>query len=158
MIPVPYRQQEGEFTYVLACVRMLFEFHGIVEDETVLSERRKQFEQGTYIGDLKRLADWWTELTVEITFPGDESCLRGCLDAGDPVIVYLDTASLPYWTYPAHHAVVVVGADAVMFYLHDPRHPTGEPVEPRAVPRDEFLTAWTAVGNPTALIRHAQAE
>ena len=65
--------------------------------------------------------------------------LLEALQAGHPVIVFVRTAFLEYWTHDVAHAVVVVGAaESQRFWIHDPALPTG----PTPVSWDGLLAAW----------------
>ena len=64
--------------------------------------------------------------------------LEAMLEAGHPVIVFVRTGDLPYWTYSTAHALLVVGFDEDRLYVHDP-HSSDAPI---AVPRHDFELAW----------------
>jgi uncharacterized protein YvpB len=64
--------------------------------------------------------------------------LETMLQQGHPVIVFVCTDELPYWTYSTDHALVVVGYDEDQLYVHDP-HRSEAAV---AVARGDFELAW----------------
>jgi hypothetical protein len=68
----------------------------------------------------------------------DLAGLEAMLEAGHPVIVFVRTGELPYWTYSTDHALLVVGYDEGCLYVHDP-HRSEFPI---AVPRRDFELAW----------------
>lgn len=148
MLNLPYFQQEDETSCVLASVRMILAGLGYPLSEEEVGTLLQQFPQGTYIEALRTLETLLPDISVEVASI-DESHLCTCLDAGEPVIAYLQTAHLSYWNRDAYHAVVVVGADAENYSVHDPQFPPPA----RAVPRAEFLNAWNALGHVVAVIR-----
>ena len=64
--------------------------------------------------------------------------LKAMLQEGHPVIVFVRTGELPYWTYSTDHALLVVGYDESLFYVNDPAQPAG----PTSVPAGDFELAW----------------
>ena len=60
------------------------------------------------------------------------------LQEGHPVIVFVRTGELPYWTYSVDHALLVVGYDENILYVNDPAHPKA----PITVPQGDFELAW----------------
>jgi hypothetical protein len=60
------------------------------------------------------------------------------LQQGRPVIVFVRTSELLYWTYGTDHALLVVGCDESQMYVNDPHRPEA----PIAVPRGDFELAW----------------
>jgi len=64
--------------------------------------------------------------------------LLDLLQPGLPVIVFVDTGELPYWSSATNHAVVVVGADAEQLLVNDPAYPEA----PIAIPIGDFELAW----------------
>jgi uncharacterized protein YvpB len=67
---------------------------------------------------------------------------------GQPVIVFVRTGELPYWTYSVDHALVVVGFGDAELYVNDP-HFVEAPI---AVPQDDFELAWLERDYAYALI------
>ncbi len=68
---------------------------------------------------------------------------------GVPVIVFVDTGELPYWSSVTNHAVVVVGADAEQVLVNDPAYPEA----PIAVAVGDFELAWLNCEYMCAVIR-----
>ena len=60
------------------------------------------------------------------------------LRRGQPVIAFVDTGELSYWTSTTNHAVVIVGITPEFVTLLDPAFPA----QPYQVMMDEFLLAW----------------
>lgn len=79
------------------------------------------------------------------------SGLQSLLDQGNPVIVFVRTGELPYWTYATDHAVVVVGIDEGHVYVNDPDRSDA----PIAVPIGDFELAWLEKDYAYALIKQA---
>jgi hypothetical protein len=68
---------------------------------------------------------------------------------GVPVIVFVDTGELPYWSSATNHAVVVVGADAEQLLVNDPAYPEA----PIVVTVGDFELAWLNCEYMCAIIR-----
>jgi hypothetical protein len=64
--------------------------------------------------------------------------LEAMLQEGHPVIAFVRTGELPYWSYSTDHAVLVVGYDEGLLCVNDPIRSEA----PIAVPRDDFELAW----------------
>ncbi len=67
---------------------------------------------------------------------------------GEPCIVFVQTADLPYWSAACDHAVVVVGLDEEGVYVNDPAFDEA----PQHVPFADFDLAWLARDYVYALI------
>ena len=74
--------------------------------------------------------------------------LEALLNQGMPVIVFVRTGELPYWTYQTDHAVVVVGFDEDHVYVNDPDRSDA----PIRVPAGDFELAWLERDYAYALI------
>lgn len=68
---------------------------------------------------------------------------------GVPVIVFVDTGELPYWSSATNHAIVVVGADAEQLLVNDPAYPEA----PIAVAVGDFELTWLNSEYMCAIIR-----
>jgi hypothetical protein len=65
----------------------------------------------------KLLARLGFEITYrEATLP----IIAGYLQADQPVIAFVDTAELPYWSVATNHALVIIGLDADNVIANDP--------------------------------------
>lgn len=74
---------------------------------------------GTPAANILRLQQLGLRVTLdEIPRAG----IAGHLAHGLPVIAFISTADLSYWTVDTDHAVVVVGMDENSVYLNDPYH------------------------------------
>ena len=77
------------------------------------------------------------------------SIMADYLQAGHPIIAFVDTAELAYWTQPTNHAVVVIGLDAEDVILNDPAFASA----PVRVSHAEFDLAWLYNDNVCAIVR-----
>jgi len=66
-----------------------------------------------------------------------------------PVIVFVNTALLPYWDEKAYHVLLVVGYDEESVIINDPFFDQEE----RIVPIANFLEAWGKLENYMAFIK-----
>ncbi len=73
--------------------------------------------------------------------------LANYLLAGQPVIAFVDTAHLPYWSESTNHAVLVVGLEEDSVLLHDPAFDN-----PQTVPIRDFELAWMECDGMCAVI------
>ena len=80
-----------------------------------------------------------TSLNLNVThLTTDMMGLFQYLERGIPVIVFVRTSELPYWSYATDHAVVVVGFDEQVVFLNDPYFEN----VPIPVSHDDFELAW----------------
>lgn len=88
-------------------------------------------------------------LGLEITYSESTlALLAGHLDRERPVIAFVDTGELGYWSVASNHAVVVIDMDATHVYVNDPAM-----MSPAlAISRDEFALAWFNCDNACAMI------
>jgi ABC-type bacteriocin/lantibiotic exporter with double-glycine peptidase domain len=73
--------------------------------------------------------------------------LAARLENGQPIIAFVDTGELPYWSESTNHAVVVAGVDDKAVLVYDPALDA-----PQIVPREDFELAWLECDNVCALI------
>ncbi len=100
---------------------------------------------GAPAGNIRLLSGLGVKVTYSTT---NLRGLQSLLNQGSPVIVFLRTGELPYWTYQTDHAVVVVGYDEDHLYVNDPDRSDA----PLAVPADDFELAWLERDYAYALI------
>lgn len=79
--------------------------------------------------------------------------LRRWLQEGIPPIVFVATGPLRYWHTECLHALVVTGIAEQSVLVHDPAFAHA----PITIPQSEFLAAWGALAQLTALIRVSNA-
>jgi uncharacterized protein YvpB len=115
---------------------MALDFLGISTTQPQLNRLLGLTEAGIAASHVKLL----TQLAVNVLYAsGDESTLRSALDRQQPIIVFLSTGDLPYWSANVQHAVLIAGYDDEQIYLHDPVFPAAR----QAVAWGDFLLAWS---------------
>jgi uncharacterized protein YvpB len=93
-------------------------------------------DAGTPASHIQRLV----RFSVDVNYAGaDDAALRALLDRALPVIVFVSTGNLPYWSADVQHAVLVVGYDDQYVYLHDPVFGAA----PQLVTWGDFFLAWS---------------
>ncbi|MEM7538034.1 MAG: peptidase C39 family protein [Chloroflexota bacterium] len=97
---------------------------------------RIRSELGTPFSQISNLEQ--LGITVISRSHGTLEELYTLIERGWPVIVGIQTGTLPYWNQDVRHAVVVVGMDPESVYLHDPVNETS----PEQIPIGEFDLAW----------------
>jgi len=103
---------------------------------------------GTPAPNIARLSDWGVDVRY---FPRAVlNDLQQGLEEGSAIIVFVRAGELPYWEEDVPHALVVTGIDASdgVAYVNDPALKRA----PIAVPMDDFILAWDALGNRCATI------
>ncbi len=90
---------------------------------------------GAPAGNIRLLSALGVRVTYSTTNLGG---LKALLDRGLPLVVFVRTGELPYWSYQTDHAVVVVGYDEGHVYVNDPDKSDA----PIAVPAGDFELAW----------------
>lgn len=78
----------------------------------------------------------------------DVEGLRGRLEAGRPVITFVNTGDLLYWSEATDHAFVVVGVEGNVLYINDPYFDQA----PQRISRTHFELAWLRFDNLCAVI------
>jgi uncharacterized protein YvpB len=102
---------------------------------------------GTPAENIVRLED--LDIGVKVSLPHtDVHGLHRHLDADRPVIAFVNTGDLPYWSEATDHAVVVVGMDDDVFYVNDPYFDQA----PQHISRIHFELAWLRFDNLCAVI------
>jgi len=100
---------------------------------------------GTPADNIQRLEQIGVVVTLtELSLAEIEAHLR----AKRPVVAYVDTSELPYWSVSADHVVVVVGIDEEQVYLNDPYFKDA----PQSVSRVAFRLALLRFDNRCALL------
>jgi predicted double-glycine peptidase len=136
-IPVPHYQQERDYSCVPACVRMVLAFYGQDHAESDLRILLRTRVAGTSTANvmLKLPGLGFDVAVTSATFYELEQNVR----AGDPCIVQVWTEHLSHWDTIWMHNVVVIGFDDDLVLVNDPAFPDA----PQAIPRDEFIVAWS---------------
>jgi len=102
---------------------------------------------GTPAENIVRLEDLNSIIKVTL-FHTDVDALQRHLEAGWPVIAFVNTSDLHYWSEATDHALVVVGMDDDAFYVNDPYLNQA----PQRVPRIHFELAWFRFDNLCAVV------
>lgn len=149
MIQVPHFRQEKAKTCVPASVRMVLDYLGIKRTEDEVAKALGTTPLGTNVMNIELLPK---ELGLEV-WTGDMSLggLKDFIDKGIPVIVVVETPSLPYCdpNQRRRHTLVVVGYDDESVYVNDALLSD----VPTPIPWHNFLTAWADLGNFAAVIQ-----
>jgi len=102
---------------------------------------------GTPAENVLRLAEAGVDIQVTLKHTDVRELLLH-LQAGRPVIAFVNTGDLPYWVEAADHALVIVGVDGDVFYVNDPYFDQA----PQSVSRPNFELAWLRFDNLCAVI------
>ncbi len=135
LLSVPHRLQQGDGDCLAACAAMVLTHLGRGIDYTRLLRLLKVKSYGAPAGNIRLLESLDLAVTYSKT---DMAGLQAMLQQGYPVIVFVRTGDLPYWTYSTDHALLVVGCDENQLFVNDPNHAES----PMAVPRGDFELAW----------------
>ena len=146
---VPHFQQEYEYSCVAACARMVLAHYGDVRTEAELRALLDTRPTGTRAGNLMRLSGAAFEVFLR---PSNLVELQQVLAANQPVIVFLKTGPLEYWSIDIFHTAVLVGLDSTTVALNDPYFATA----PQTTSLASFEKAWAETGQFTAFIRPRQ--
>lgn len=148
ILNVPHYPQETDGLCLPACIQMVLAYWGISIPQKELARRL-----GTrpHIGTPHRRITHlqFTGLTIHHAADGDLATLRDYLSRAIPLIVFVQTADLPYWNeHPSRHALVVIGMERNTITVIDP----GTTSTPHTVPVGDFLLAWDEMDATYAII------
>jgi hypothetical protein len=101
---------------------------------------------GTRAGNLMRLSSPTFEVYLR---PSNLAELQKTLATGEPVLVFLRTDSLEYWSMDIFHVAVLVGLDSSTAALRDPYFATA----PQTASLQGFEKAWAQTGQFAAFMR-----
>ncbi len=137
LLSVPHQRQLHDGDCLAACAAMLLIYLGRSLDYARLQQLLNIQPYGAPAGNIRRLA----QLSLNVTYSQtDLNGLETMIQQGRPVVVFVRTSELPYWSYSTDHALVVVGYDDDYLYVNDPdRDGTEIPI---AVTRGDFELAW----------------
>lgn len=136
-LPVPHQRQREDADCLPTCVAMVLAYLGKDVSYRRIKNLLKTKSFGTPGHHLLHL----TELGLQVLYrEGSMEELKAHLAKGDPCIVLVRTADLPYWHFTTDHALVVVGCDDRNIYVNDPAFDN----YPIAVPLVKFELAWMA--------------
>jgi ABC-type bacteriocin/lantibiotic exporter with double-glycine peptidase domain len=148
---VPHLLQRDDGDCLAACAAMVLAYLDRAMDYAALLSLLKIRPHGAPAGNIRLLAS----LNLNVVYSKTDMVgLEAMLQQSHPVIVFVRTGELPYWTYSTDHAVLVVGYDEGQLYVNDP-HCSEAPI---AVPRGDFELAWLKHDYRYALITPVRAD
>ena len=146
-LPVPHLKQAQQADCLAACAAMVPAYLGQPADYRRLLTLLGIGSYGAPRRNIARLSRWGLDVVYrEANF----SLLLDALRQGDPVIVFVDTGELSYWTEVTNHAVVVVGVEGDNVLINDPAINEAA----KAVQSAEFELAWLSADYACAIVRH----
>ncbi len=132
---VPHREQTQTADCLAACVSMTLDYLGHSVDYAQVLHILQIGPLGTLRRNVLRL----NLLRLYVTYhEATLSLMVGHLQAGHPVIAFVDTAELAYWSATTNHAIVVIGLDAEHVIVNDPAFASA----PQRILLGEFELAW----------------
>jgi len=147
LLNVPHRRQRLRADCLPSCVAMVLHYFDCPISYSHLISLLGTRDFGTPAENTVRLED--LNIGVKVTLSStDVHGLRRHLEAGQPVIAFVNTGDLPYWSEVTDHAVVVVGMDDDVFYVNDPYFGQA----PQRISRIHFELAWLRFDNLCAII------
>ncbi|MCL5998087.1 MAG: C39 family peptidase [Chloroflexi bacterium] len=144
-LPVPHREQTRPSDCLAACVAMVLDYLG----QPVPYDRLLALLSIGPFGAPRRNVIRLERLGLRVTYrEATTPLIAAHLRAGQPVIAFVDTGELSYWSTASNHAVVVVGIDVDMVLVNDPAFANA----PQRVVLGEFELAWLNADNACAII------
>ena len=150
LLSVPHLLQRSDGDCLAACAAMVLAYRDREMDYAELLSLLKIRPHGAPAGNIRLLASLNLNVVYSKT---DMAGLEAMLQQGHPVIVFMRTGELPYWTYSTDHALLVVGYDESQMYVNDPYYSEA----PISVPRGDFELAWLEHDYHYALITPVRA-
>jgi ABC-type bacteriocin/lantibiotic exporter with double-glycine peptidase domain len=135
LLPIAHRQQQADGDCLAACAAMVLAYWQRDISYSALLRLLRIQPYGAPAGNIRLLSALGVRVTYSTTNLGG---LKALLDRGLPLVVFVRTGELPYWSYQTDHAVVVVGYDEGHVYVNDPDKSDA----PIAVPAGDFELAW----------------
>lgn len=147
LLNVPYQLQSDDGWCLPACVAMVTAYwEEPLYQADVARWLDTETEVGTLASHVLRLSRYGFDVTYQ---EGPVADLEYWLGQNVPVILFLRTGELPYWTIDTPHAVVLAGLDVENAYLFDPDY---EPA-PVRVSIGDLMLAWSYSDYSYAIIR-----
>ncbi len=134
LLPISHRQQRQQSDCLVACAAMLLAYLQIPFNYPHLLKLLATKPFGTVFGNLRELRSLGLHVLIE---EGSLETLARHIDSGLPCITAIKTGP-PAWDHVTNHAVLVVGIDDQMIYLHDPEQASG----PQTMSYEEFAVYW----------------
>jgi ABC-type bacteriocin/lantibiotic exporter with double-glycine peptidase domain len=126
---------------------MVLAFQGVEMSEETLCDSLGTQLAGTEVWNILSLDQHVTGCRVELGSLSVER-LEEAIAAGIPPIAFVATGPLQYWERETLHAVVVVEVATEEIWINDPAFAE----KARAVPRAEFLAAWSELDFLAAVV------
>ncbi|MDL1895323.1 hypothetical protein FBQ82_03560 [Anaerolineae bacterium CFX7] len=117
LLSVSRLSQRGEGDCLPTCAQMVLTWLGRGKSWEFLCELFGTRSFGTPAANILRLRQIGVRVTLD-EIP--RSSITNYLARNQPVIAFINTADLPYWTVDTDHAVVVIGMDKTNVYLNAP--------------------------------------
>ncbi len=150
LLSVPQLLQRSDGDCLAACAAMVLAYLDRAMDYAELLSLLKIRPHGAPAGNIRLLAS----LNLNVVYSKTDMVgLEAMLQQGHPVIVFVRTGELPYWTYSTDHAILVVGYDESQLYVNDPYCSEA----PIAVAHGDFELAWLEHDYRYALITPVRA-
>lgn len=136
----PHFQQSRDGYCLSACARMVLTYLGDHLSEAEVSQALEAHDFGAPSFAIQKLSTLGFHVDYrEWSLPQ----MLELLQAGTPLIIFVRTAFLEYWTKDVAHALLLVSAEpGQSFVVHDPALPTG----PLTVSWNGLLAAWAEFG------------
>ena len=135
LLSVPHQNQQSDGDCLAACAAMILMHLGHTTDYPQLLNVLKIEPYGAPASNIRLLESLGVNDVYSKT---DLAGLQAMLQEGHPVIVFVRTGELPYWTYSVDHALLVVGYDENLLHVNDPANPKA----PITIPQGDFELAW----------------
>jgi ABC-type bacteriocin/lantibiotic exporter with double-glycine peptidase domain len=147
LLNTPHRLQEEEAGCLAACAQMLLQHIGVEATQSGLNRLFGLTSIGIPYSNIRRLEQLGVHVEVAA---GDDAALRSAIDRNQPVIVFVKTGDLSYWSDNTPHAVVVVGYDDEHVLLNDPIFAEA----PKRSAWNEFMLAWSEQDYMLAIVEN----
>lgn len=146
LLPVPHHSQQGAADCLAACLAMILDFH----EQSVEYDRLLSLLDIGPIGAPRRNIVRAVRFGVDVIYrEATMSILVDYVQSGEPVIAFVDTNELPYWTSGTNHAVVVIGVQDDALFVNDP----ASEADPIRVTMGDFELAWLNADYMCAIVR-----
>lgn len=145
-LPISHVTQRKQSDCLAACAAMALKHIGVAISYDGLVDRLRIGPAGAPFRNLQFLEPLGVSVLIN---RGGMEVLKTCLNDGFPVIAFVVTQELSYWSDATGHAVVVMGIDETHVYLNDPAFADA----PKRVEIGEFDLAWLGMNDHYALIK-----
>ena len=147
-LKVPHILQSADGRCLQACVGMILAYLESPVTEDQLSKLFEATEYGVPSSRISRLEQWGFHITYRTASLSEISVW---LAQGKPIIAFVNTQFIEYWTAVTPHAVVLLGISERIVTLNDPAFSDA----PQSCSLDAFLAAWAEMDEVIACIETA---